>query len=371
VSALTTSLSAGRADQSTFEKSFQAPSKESWSFESDRVPFGRTAPRWTHLYRVQIETAPANAYFRSAHAQRASQQSYCATVDLDLRLVRYFVTVAEELNFTRAARLLHMTQPALSRQIRLLEEGLGVELFERDRRGTVLTSAGRQLLEDALPMLASSVGLERRVRAAGRGQARFTIGFMPGVDSTPIIREFKLAAPHLEVDVVYTSITDQEDHLLDGRVDVCFVRLPLSTQSLEVVPLFPEPRIAALPCEHPLADAGSVSIDQLRDIPLLQNPFEVPEWRGTSSRRRSDPEARGSKPPTVEELLEQVAAGAGMCVLPAGIADYYRHLHVRYVQLRDVEPRMVALAYSPNRSMPELEQFAKIAIDQLLGATTA
>jgi DNA-binding transcriptional LysR family regulator len=299
-----------------------------------------------------------------------AQARYRSVVDLDLRLVRYFVTVAEELNFTRAARLLYMTQPALSRQIRLLEEGLGVELFERDRHGTVLTLAGRQLLEDALPMLASSVGLERRVRAAGRGEACFTIGFMPGVDSTPIIREFKLVAPHLEVDVVYTSITDQEDYLLDGRVDVCFVRLPLSTQSLAVVPLFPEPRIAALPCDHPLAEAGSVSIDQLGDIPLLQNDLEVPEWQGTTSRWRSDPDRQGAKPPTVEELLEQVAAEAGFCVLPAGLADYYRHLHVRYVPLSDVKPRMVALAYNANRSMPELEQFAKIAVSQLLGTAT-
>jgi DNA-binding transcriptional LysR family regulator len=323
--------------------------------------------RLTRLYRFQVENHAANAYFRQTHAHRASPQRYCSAVDLDLRLVRYFVTVAEELNFTRAAKLLHMTQPALSRQIRLLEEGLGVELFERDRHGTVLTFAGRQLLEDALPMLASSVGLERRVRAAGRGEAWFTIGFMPGVDSTPIIREFKMVAPHLEIDVVYTSISDQEDYLLDGRVDVCFVRLPLSSESLEVVPLFPEPRIAALPWDHSLAEAESVSIEQLADVPLLQSPFEVPEWRGTSSRWRSDADSHRSKPPTVEELLEQVAAGSGFCVLPAGLADYYRHLHVRYVQLPDVKPRMVALAYSANRSMPELEHFAKIAVSQLLG----
>jgi DNA-binding transcriptional LysR family regulator len=288
-------------------------------------------------------------------------------MDLDLRRLRYFVTVAEELSFTRAATLLYMTQPALSRQVRSLEDELGVVLFERDRHGTELTLAGRQLLEDARPILASSAGLARRVRAAGRGEAWFTIGFMPGVDSTSIIRELKSIAPHLTIDVVYTSITDQEGYLLDGRVDVCFVRLPISSSSLKVVPLFREPRVAALPSEYPRALAEAVSIEELRDLALLQDPVEVPEWRGTSIRWPSDPHRRGPRPPTVEELLEQVAAGAGFCVLPAGLAAYYRHAHVRYVQLPDVEARMVALAYSAGRCMPELDQFAKIAISQLQG----
>ena len=290
------------------------------------------------FYCLPIQLFDANAYSGRAHAELASGLRYCPRMDLDLRRLRYFVTVAEELSFTRAARLLHMTQPALSRQVRSLEDGLGVVLFERDRQGTVLTSAGQQLQEDALAMLASSVALERRVRAAGRGESWFTIGFMPGVDSAPIIREFKSIAPHLTIDVVYTSVTDQEDYLLDGRVDVCFVRLPISPLSLKVVPLFAEPRVAALPSEYRRAEAEAISIDELRDLPLLQDPLEVPEWRGTDVMWPSGPQRRGHRPPTVEELLEEVAAGAGFCVLPAGLAAYYRHAHVRYVPLPDVGP---------------------------------
>ncbi len=291
-------------------------------------------------------------------------------MDLDLRRLRYFVMVAQELSFTRAASLLYMTQPALSRQVRLLEEELGVVLFDRDRRGTILTEAGRELLDDAQAILASSVALEKRVRAVGRGETRFTIGFMPGVDSTPIIRQFMTVAPHLEIDVVYTSLTDQADYLLDGRVDVCFVRMPLSAPSLKVIPLFPEPRVAALPSEHPLAGSEAVSIDELRDLPLLQDPRDVPEWEGEAKRsRRSEPAGAGPRPPTIEESLERVAAGAGFYVLPAGLADFYRHTYVRYVMLSDVAPRMVALAYTANRRMPELDEFAKIAVAQLLADT--
>lgn len=92
-------------------------------------------------------------------------------MNLDLRRLRYFVTLAEELSFVRAAALLHMTQPALSRQVRALEHDLGTVLFDRDRRGTSLTPAGQQLLEDAIPLLAASVP-----RASGPGCTKFPPG---------------------------------------------------------------------------------------------------------------------------------------------------------------------------------------------------
>jgi DNA-binding transcriptional LysR family regulator len=286
-------------------------------------------------------------------------------VDLDLRRLRYFVTVAEELSFVRAASLLHMTQPALSRQISALEHDLGAELFERDRRGTSLTLAGKQLLEDAAPLLAASSALERRTRLAGRGPARFAVGFMPGIHATPIIREFTERAPDLSIDVVFTSVTDQVDFLIDGRVDVCFVRLPLADDSFTVLPLFPEPRVAAIPSSHPLADSPGIEIKQVSDMPLLQDPAEVPEWRGAVAEPQPPPISDRQRRPTIEESLERVALGAGVFVLPAGIADFYRRTDISYVPLRDVAARMVALAYSNHRTMPELGQFAELAISML------
>jgi len=132
-----------------------------------------------------------------------------------------------------------MTQPALSRQVSALEHDLGTRLFDRDRRGTSLTPAGRQLLEDALPLLAASAALERRARLAGRSPTRFAVGFMPGVHATPIIREFAARAAYLTIDVVHTSVTDQLDFLIDGRVDVCFVRLPLGDETFTTLTPFP------------------------------------------------------------------------------------------------------------------------------------
>ena len=102
-------------------------------------------------------------------------------MDLDLRKLRYFVAVADRLNFGRAAAALHIAQPALSRQIRALEQELKVQLFERDNRSTRLTPAGTALLDEARPLLAAADTVRRKVRDAAAGQRTFTVGFMPGL----------------------------------------------------------------------------------------------------------------------------------------------------------------------------------------------
>jgi DNA-binding transcriptional LysR family regulator len=290
-------------------------------------------------------------------------------MDLDLRRLRYFVTVAEELSFVRAASLLHMTQPALSRQISALEHDLGTQLLERDRRGTWLTSAGKQLLEDAVPLLATASALQRRTRLAGRDLARFAIGFMPGIHATPIIREFARRAPNLTIDVVFTSLTDQVDFLIDGRVDVCFVRLPMADDAFTVLPLFPEPRVAAVPSAHPLAGSPAIDVKQVSDLPLLQDPDEVPEWHGAVAVPPPMPASDRQRRPTIEESLERVALGTGVFVLPAGLADFYRREDISYVPLQDVAARMVALAYHKHRTMPELGQFADLVTTMLTSVT--
>jgi DNA-binding transcriptional LysR family regulator len=290
-------------------------------------------------------------------------------MDLDLRRLRYFVTVAEELSFVRAASLLHMTQPALSRQISALEHDLGTQLLERDRRGTWLTSAGKQLLEDAVPLLATASALQRRTRLAGRDPARFAIGFMPGIHATPIIREFARRAPNLAIDVVFTSLTDQVDFLIDGRVDVCFVRLPMADDAFTVLPLFPEPRVAAVPSSHPLAGSPAIDVKQVSDLPLLQDPDEVPEWHGVVAVPPPSPASDRQRRPTIEESLERVALGTGVFVLPAGLADFYRRDDISYVPLQDVAARMVALAFHKHRTMPELGQFADLVTTMLTSVT--
>jgi DNA-binding transcriptional LysR family regulator len=184
--------------------------------------------------------------------------------DVDLRKLRYFVAVAEQLHFGRAAEALHIAQPVLSRQIRALEEELEAQLFVRDKRATELTPAGRQLLDDAGPVLAGK---------------------------------------------------------------------------------------------------DTISVADLADEHLLQDPGAVPEWRDIATemrtrRRHCEPAFR-----TVEEKLEHVAAGHGIVVLPLSTAVFYTRPGVAYSHVSDIPPNQVCLAWDATRRSPLIRDFAALAAD--------
>jgi len=283
-------------------------------------------------------------------------------MDVDLRKLRYFVAVADELNFGRAAQRLHIAQPVLSRQIRALEAELNAALFLRDRRRTELTAAGRQLRVDAGPLLANADALRRRVARAARGARTFTVGFMPGLTVTEPVRALADANPGLTVEVLRTSWADQVDVLHDGRVDVSYVRLPVDTAGLQLRALFAEPRVAVLPSSHRLAGKQAVHLSDLADEHLLQHPDVVPEWREVAAemreRRRLAPEIAMR---SVEEKLEHVAAGRGISVLPRSTGSYYQRPDVSCVLIDDIAPTEVALAWVSSRRSPLIAQFAALA----------
>lgn len=270
------------------------------------------------------------------------------------------MAVAEHESFVRAADELHLTQPALSRQIQALENSLGVTLFTRDRRGTALTSAGRQLLEDAVPLLASSTALERRVRAAAEHDHEFTVGFMPGVPTTALLAEFDSAHPELRVAARYVPITEQEPYVLDGTVDVAFVWLPLQSERLRSIELFGVPRVAVVPAGSTLAERESVSLEELRALPLVDDPATLPGWRGDTVSQRRPLVA-------IEERIEAAASGLGFCVLPAAVARYHHRDDVRWVPISDVDEAMVGLAFGEHRTMGALSDFAAMARAHLRG----
>lgn len=180
-----------------------------------------------------------------------------------------------------------------------------------------------------------------------------------------MIREFAARTPYPRVDVVYTSVTDQLDFLIDGRVDVCFVRLPLGDDTFTTLSLFPEPQVVAVPSLYPVAGLPEIEINQVSGLPLLQDRGDVPQWRGAIVGLGAWPTSDRQHRPTIEEKLERVALGEGVFVLPAGIAGFYRRHDISYVPVVDVAPRMVALAYNKHRTMPELEEFAKLATSML------
>ena len=278
---------------------------------------------------------------------------------MDLRKLRYFEAVARHLHFGRAAAELHIAQPALSRQIRALENELHAELFARDRRGTELTDAGRQLLAEAVPLLQAAEALRRRVALAARGRDRFVVAFMPGLIVTDAVRQLVAAHPGLTVDVLRTSWLDQAEVLLDGRADVGYLRLPVDQRGLTMVPLFGEPRVAVVPRSHRLAGKEAIGIAELAGERLLQHPDAVPEWRDLA--RSPDAPAPPPAVVAVEEKLEHVAAGRGVVVLPLSTARFYTRSDLAYTPIDDIPDNRVALAWPTGNHSPLVTEFAAIA----------
>ncbi|WP_406175014.1 LysR substrate-binding domain-containing protein [Streptomyces sp. NBC_00996] len=284
-------------------------------------------------------------------------------MELDLRKLRYFVAVAEELHFGRAADKLHIAQPVLSRQIRSLEGDLKVQLFARDKRGTELTAAGEQLLSDARPLLSAADATTRRAVRAAHAQNALTVGFMPGLIVTAAVRLFSRRHPDVQVEVIRTNWDEQTQMICDGRIDVGYVRLPCEAHGLELRDLLSEPRVVILPTTHPLAGKSSVSISDLAGERLLQNPAAIPEWRSTAN--PSGPyEDTG---PTlvlrsVEEKLENVAAGRGVVILPLSTATYYTRSDITHIEISDIGPNRVCLAWDSNRQDQLIDEFVEIAL---------
>jgi DNA-binding transcriptional LysR family regulator len=283
-------------------------------------------------------------------------------VDLDLRKVRYFVAVAEQENFGRAAETLHITQPVLSRQIRALEQELKVRLFERDTKGTRLTAAGAALLDDARTLLPAAVAAQRRARDAA-AQRTFTVGFAPGIPITPAIRELSRRHPDLSVELFRSDWIYQADIIRDGQVDIGYLRLPADVRGLAVEPLFSEPRAVMLPADHQLADKETVNVADLGAEHLLQDPDDVPQWRDIALElrdrkpRRAIPRLR-----TVEEKLEYIAAGNGIVVLPMSVATFYNRPDITHVLVADLAPSQVCLAWDSSRHSALIREYVAIVL---------
>jgi DNA-binding transcriptional LysR family regulator len=276
-------------------------------------------------------------------------------MDLDLRKLRYFVAVADKLHFGRAADELHIAQPALSRQIRALEQDLGTPLLIRDSHGVELTDAGRQLLTDAGPLLASAHAVRRRVTVAARGNQRLMVGFRAGTTVTPAVQLFATRHPNVIVDVQRIESDNQAAMLLDGRIDVAYVRLPIDETGLRVTPLYTEPRVAVLPAGHRLAGK-----EQITEADLAGEPLVWPGDASTQPTKRPHPDA-GYLVRGVDETLEHVGAGRGISFLARSATVFYSHPDVSYVPVTDLAPDQVCLAVAASRTSPLVDDFLNAA----------
>lgn len=192
---------------------------------------------------------------------------------MELRKLRHFVVLAEELHFGRAADRLAITQPPLSLSIRSLEDELGVRLFERTRRKVALTHAGTAFLNETRQLLERATHAVELVRAADRGESgRLTVGFMAASAYTllpPILRDFAARFPAVRLDLRELTLPQQFEALRRGDIHVALVRPPVTDAELVAETLLEERLLLALPARHRLLARARISIKQIRSEPLV------------------------------------------------------------------------------------------------------
>lgn len=195
---------------------------------------------------------------------------------MELRHLRYFVAVADELNFTRAAERLHTAQPSLSQQIRDLEDEVGTRLLERSRRKVELTEAGHVFLAEARLVLAQADRAVARARQAGQRSLTVKIGFVPAAEVAifpAILPKLRMQFPGVNVELRSLPTLEQEDALLRGDIDIAFMRPPVQSPDLHAEIVLTEPLVVLMPAGHPLVAQASIEPSMLDGLPFIQtNP---------------------------------------------------------------------------------------------------
>jgi DNA-binding transcriptional LysR family regulator len=273
---------------------------------------------------------------------------------MELRHLRYFVTVAAEMHFGRAAQRLIVSQPALSQQIRSLEGELGFKLFERNRRGVRLTPEGAAFLTEARAVVQQAdhaAEVARALAKGGSGHLRLSqLRTMPRGLPERVTAEFQRRHPGVEIVPESGSTEQNVDRLRSAQLDVAFVLAPLEdAPGVGCLEIAPEPIVVALPRGHPLSRRRRIRREQLADLPLVFHPrhnspgffdslFSQVYGTATPNIVRTEPNE--------ERMLLAVSEGAGITMLLADRTATLRFSGVVYRRFADPEPvGMLAVAY--------------------------
>ncbi|MFD8412087.1 LysR family transcriptional regulator [Streptomyces sp. NPDC059650] len=282
---------------------------------------------------------------------------------LETRELRYFVAVAEELHFGRAAARLGMAQPPLSRAVQQLERRLGVRLLERNRRGVALTDAGAVLLDEGRATLDAATAAARRTRRAGGADD-------PSGERTRLVLAVKTAAAHellqkllaayaaepdaAEVEVLQCGMCDQEARLRDGSADVALMHVPFnSLAGFDSEELMTENQFAVLPAGHPLAARRTLSLADISNVPDLP-PARWP--RHGVYAPGPGPEIRDQT-----QLAQLVALGRTVAVVPDSARAWLWSEHAA-VPLTDAPPVVTHVAWPPHSRSPALASLVRTAV---------
>ena len=288
---------------------------------------------------------------------------------MELRQLNYFIAVAEERHFGRAAKRLHMAQPPLSQQIRQLEEQLGVKLLDRTTRRVDLTAAGQELLDRGRKIVNEVETLKADVYQVGNGatgvlrvgfSGSATYGVMP-----KIVRHVKQALPGLSMTLQGEMLTPaMEAGLRDHTLDAAMLRPPVASAEIEYRVVAREKLVVALPSHSPLATGRPVAINELQEQPFITYPPESVMYRMVSElcRHGGFQPRIGQVAKETSTMLSFVAAGGGVAVVPRAVCSF--HLEgVVYAPLEDSPDSELAVAWRREDRSTLLHNFVNLVMD--------
>ena len=294
-------------------------------------------------------------------------------MSLELRQLRYFVAVAEELHFGRAAARLRMTQPPLSQAIQGVEELLGAALFERDRRSVLLTHAGAALLPEARRLLAQAADLPELVRAAAAGETgRLALAFVSSADYSvlpPFLRSYRSAFPHVQIGLQEATSDVQVDDLLHQRIDVGLLIPPLPDKAvaeLDYLKLLEEPLVLAVPAG--MTAEGPLALQDAPRLPLIIFPRPIAPALydailGCFGAAGLTPQI-GQQAIQMQTIVSLVSAGMGLALVPQSLSNL-RRPGVDYRALRGATPLVeTGCAWRRDNASPVLQGFLELLRNQ-------
>jgi DNA-binding transcriptional LysR family regulator len=293
----------------------------------------------------------------------------------DISLLRCFVTVAEEMHFSRAAERMNMSQPPFSRQIQILERILDVQLLERTSRSVKLTPAGQSFLPEArhiLQLLDNATLLAKRIALGKTGSLKIGFTAMTAVGSLPrLVAGFRDAFPHAELILQEANSADQLRKLHSSEIDIAIVRPPLPPTALQSLCLSTESLIAAIPASHALSEKSKLNLRDFAGEPFISYlPYEAYYLCTVVGDLLAK---AGVAPNTVQKLTQVhavmalVHAGIGVSIVPEG-ARRFNFSNVVLRPIEDIEPKplelfMVWRADNLNPLVPKMAELArKIAL---------
>lgn len=279
---------------------------------------------------------------------------------LETRELAYFVAVAEELHFGRAALRLGIAQPPLSRAIQRLERRMGVTLLERSSRAVHLTPAGSVFLAESRKALDAVEAAVRRTQRVGQGVPRLTVAMKPDGDAgllERILPVFRRDPDAVDVEVTVCGIGEQARMLRDGRVDVAFLHAPHDDLAgFDTELLLTQDQVAMLSRDHRLADRAVIRLSDLADEPF-------PRWPGTDPDGATGPAVRDAA-----QLMQLIALGQVVAVLPETVRRNAR-ADVVCVPVADAPQTSVLLAWPERSSSRAIAAFVRAAVDMTADTT--